>query len=172
MSAYSLPPQLHVFVRDWLSSNNVVLKSRDGHVVIDTGYVRHAPLTVALIGSPRGIGSDPLAWIVNTHCHSDHIGGNAAIVAKYGCPIAVPEGEAPLVERWDQKALLYDYCDQRAGGSSAAKACSPARRTSGVISSGVRSRPPGTTWARSCFTTPSMAFSFRATRCGRTVSDS
>jgi len=114
MSAHSLPPQLHVFVRDWLSSNNVVLKSRDGHVVVDTGYLRHAPLTLALIASPRGIGNDPLAWIVNTHCHSDHIGGNAAIVAKYGCPVAVPEDEAALVERWDQKALLYDYCDQRA----------------------------------------------------------
>jgi glyoxylase-like metal-dependent hydrolase (beta-lactamase superfamily II) len=108
------PPQLHVFVRDWLSANNIVLRSADGHVLIDTGYVRHAPLTLALVASERGIGAAPLAWIVNTHCHSDHIGGNAAIAEKYGCPIAVPAGEAPLVERWDQKALLYHYCDQRA----------------------------------------------------------
>ena len=49
-AAIAFPPQLHVFVRDWLSSNNVVLRSRDGHVVIDTGYVRHAPLTLALLG--------------------------------------------------------------------------------------------------------------------------
>ena len=114
MSAYPFPPQLHVFVRDWLSSNGVVLRSRDGHVLIDTGYSRHAPMTLALLASDRGIRNDPLAWIVNTHCHSDHIGGNAALVEKYGCPVAVPEGEAPLIERWDQKALLYDYCDQRA----------------------------------------------------------
>ena len=114
MPAIPFPPQLHVFVRDWLSANNVLLKSRDGHVLIDTGYVRHAPLTLALLASARGIGAEPLAWVVNTHCHSDHIGGNAAIVAKYGCPVAVPRGEAPLVERWDGKALLYDYCDQRA----------------------------------------------------------
>ncbi len=52
-----LPPQLHVFVRDWLSSNNVLLKSRDGHVLIDSGYVRHAPLTLALLASERGIGT-------------------------------------------------------------------------------------------------------------------
>ena len=114
MSAYPFPPQLHVFVRDWLSSNGVVLRSRDGHVLIDTGYSRHAPMTLALLASDRGIRNDPLAWIVNTHCHSDHIGGNAALVEKYGCPVAVPEGEAPMIERWDQKALLYDYCDQRA----------------------------------------------------------
>lgn len=106
------PPQLHVFVRDWLSANNVVLKSRDGHVLIDSGYVRHKRLTLALLATERGIGNDSLAWLVNTHCHSDHVGGNAAIVARYGCPIAVPAGEAPLVERWDQKTLLYDYCDQ------------------------------------------------------------
>ena len=49
MSRHSLPPQLHVFVRDWLSSNNILLKSRDGHVLIDSGYARHAPLTLALL---------------------------------------------------------------------------------------------------------------------------
>jgi len=107
------PPQLHVFVRDWLSANNVVLRSREGHVLIDSGYSRHAPLTLALLGSPRGLGNAPLALVVNTHCHSDHVGGNAAIVRRYGCPVAVPAAEVPLVERWDGKALLYDYCDQR-----------------------------------------------------------
>jgi glyoxylase-like metal-dependent hydrolase (beta-lactamase superfamily II) len=108
----AFPPQLHVFVRDWLSSNNVVLRSRDGHVLIDTGYVSHAPLTLALLATPRGIGGEPLAKIVNTHCHSDHVGGNAAVVAKYGCPIAIPEDEDAAVERWDDKALLYEYAAQ------------------------------------------------------------
>ena len=107
------PPQLHVFVRDWLSSNNILLKSRDGHVLIDSGYGRHAPLTLALLATERGVGAAPLAFVVNTHCHSDHAGGNAAIVARYGCPVAVPAAEAPLVERWDGKALLHDYCDHR-----------------------------------------------------------
>jgi glyoxylase-like metal-dependent hydrolase (beta-lactamase superfamily II) len=108
-----LPPQLHVFVRDWLSSNNILLKSRDGHVLIDSGYLRHAPLTLALLASERGIGTERLSFLVNTHCHSDHVGGNAAIVERYDCPVAVPAAEAPLVERWDGRALLYDYCDQQ-----------------------------------------------------------
>jgi len=107
-----LPPQIHVFVRDWLSANNIVLKSPGGHVLIDTGYVRHAPLTLALLRSPRGLDDGPLSKIVNTHCHSDHIGGNATIQRAYGCPIALPEGEAPLIERWDTKALWLDYADQ------------------------------------------------------------
>jgi glyoxylase-like metal-dependent hydrolase (beta-lactamase superfamily II) len=112
-AAALLPPQLHVFVRDWLSANNILLKSRDGHVLIDSGYVRHAPLTLALLAGQRGVGHEPLAFLVNTHCHSDHVGGNAAIVRRYGCPVAVPAAEAPLIERWDGKALLYDYCDQQ-----------------------------------------------------------
>jgi len=107
-----LPPQIHVFVRDWLSANNIVLKSPGGHVLIDTGYVRHAPLTLALLRSPLGLDDGPLSKIVNTHCHSDHIGGNATIQRAYGCPIALPEGEAPLIERWDTKALWLDYADQ------------------------------------------------------------
>ena len=114
-----LPPQLHVFVRDWLSANNILLKSGDGHVLIDSGYVRHAPLTLALVASAQGIGSAPLALLVNTHCHSDHIGGNAAIRARYGCPIALPEGEAEIIAEWNEKALLLGYCDQRADRFSA-----------------------------------------------------
>ncbi len=114
MMAAPLPPQVHVFVRDWLSANNILLKSPDGHVLIDSGYVRHAPLTLALLRSERGLGSEPLAKLVNTHCHSDHMGGNATVNAAYGCPIALPEGEVTLVERWDTKALLLDYADQDA----------------------------------------------------------
>jgi glyoxylase-like metal-dependent hydrolase (beta-lactamase superfamily II) len=112
MTAIAFPPQLHVFVRDWLSSNNVLLRSRDGHVLIDTGYVRHAPLTLALLATSRGLGNQPLAKIVNTHCHSDHSGGNAAVAARYRCPIAIPQGEDDAVERWDDKALLYEYAGQ------------------------------------------------------------
>jgi glyoxylase-like metal-dependent hydrolase (beta-lactamase superfamily II) len=109
-----LPRQMHVFVRDWLSANQVVLKGRDGCVVVDTGYAKHVPLTLALVASRMGLDGAPLAKIVNTHCHSDHMGGNVALARAYACPIAVPEGEAPLVADWDERALLLGYAGQRA----------------------------------------------------------
>jgi glyoxylase-like metal-dependent hydrolase (beta-lactamase superfamily II) len=109
-----LPPQLHVFVRDWLSGNQVVLRGNDGHVVVDSGYGKHVPLTLALVASRQGLDGDELAWVINTHCHSDHMGGNAALRRAYGCRIAVPAGEAPHVRAWDQRALLLGAAGQHA----------------------------------------------------------
>jgi glyoxylase-like metal-dependent hydrolase (beta-lactamase superfamily II) len=109
-----LPPQLHVFVRDWLSGNQVVMRSAAGHVVVDSGYLKHVPLTLALVASRQGLDGESLALLVNTHCHSDHMGGNAALVRAYGCRVAVPEREAEHIESWDTRALLLDYAGQRA----------------------------------------------------------
>jgi len=72
------------------------------------------PLTLALLASRQGLDGAPLVKLVNTHCHSDHMGGNAAIARAYGCPIAVPASEGPLIETWDTKTLLLDYADQYA----------------------------------------------------------
>jgi glyoxylase-like metal-dependent hydrolase (beta-lactamase superfamily II) len=106
----SLPPGLRVFVRDWLSANNVLLTGRDGAVLIDTGYVKDAPQTLALV--EEALGGEALSLIVNTHSHSDHVGGNAALKARYGCPIAVPEGEAEIIRAWDETALVLDWAGQ------------------------------------------------------------
>ena len=55
--ALAFPPEVNVLVRDWLSANHVLLTGDDGAVLVDTGYVRHAPFTLALLRSDRALGS-------------------------------------------------------------------------------------------------------------------
>jgi glyoxylase-like metal-dependent hydrolase (beta-lactamase superfamily II) len=107
-----LPPDIQVLERGWLSSNSVLLGDTDGVDLADSGYSAHGPQTLALL--EHSLQGRPLRHVVNTHCHSDHMGGNAAIQRKYDCPVSVPVGEAPMIAAWDDEALLLTYADQRA----------------------------------------------------------
>jgi len=108
----TLPASILVIERGWLSSNNIVLRAPTGATLVDSGYGAHAHQTLALIET--ALRGEELERLVNTHCHSDHMGGNAAIQRKYGCSTGIPEGEAQLIERWDEQALILAIADQRA----------------------------------------------------------
>ena len=107
-----LPSQIQVFERGWLSSNNVLLRGTDGAALIDSGYLSHAPQTLALV--EHALGDERLARLVNTHCHSDHMGGNRAVQDAHRCRTTIPAGEAPLIDRWDDRELVLGFADQRA----------------------------------------------------------
>jgi glyoxylase-like metal-dependent hydrolase (beta-lactamase superfamily II) len=100
-----LPASVQVFERGWLSSNNVLLTGRTDATLVDTGYVTHAAQTVALVR--HALQGRPLTRIVNTHLHSDHCGGNAALRDAYGCRIAIPAAESAKVAAWDEAALSF-----------------------------------------------------------------
>ena len=100
-----------VFERGWLSSNNILFDGPDGAALVDSGYVSHAPQTLALVR--RALGDRPLARLFNTHLHSDHCGGNALLQARYACHTAIPAAEADKVRAWDEDALSYRATGQR-----------------------------------------------------------
>ena len=101
-----LPPGLTVFERGWLSANNVLALGPEGATLIDSGYVTHASQTLALVQA--ALGERPLDRLFNTHLHSDHCGGNAALQAHYpGLHTAIPPGEADAVRAWDENRLSY-----------------------------------------------------------------
>lgn len=105
-AAAGLPANLVVFERGWLSSNNILFIGSGETALVDTGYATHADQTVALVES--ALGTRPLDRILNTHLHSDHCGGNAALQRRYPKVLTnIPPGEAPLVERWDAQALSF-----------------------------------------------------------------
>ena len=98
------PAAMHALERGWVSSNNIVFLGRDETAVVDTGYVRHAPQTLSLL--QHLLGERPLDRIVNTHTHSDHIGGNATLSRAWpGVHITIPVGEAEVVSEWNEDAL-------------------------------------------------------------------
>jgi glyoxylase-like metal-dependent hydrolase (beta-lactamase superfamily II) len=107
-----LPPQIRVLERGWLSANNIVFHEGAEATLVDSGYVTHAGQTLALIGS--ALEGRKLVRLINTHSHSDHIGGNAAVRRAHGCRILVPEGMAPAVADWDEDALLLSSAHQQA----------------------------------------------------------
>ncbi len=108
----TLPKQIQILERGWLSSNNILLAGRDGNAMIDAGYVSHAPQTLALV--EHALNGGRVDRLINTHCHSDHMGGNAAVQTKWQCRTSIPAGEAPLIERWDEDELLLAFADQQA----------------------------------------------------------
>jgi len=110
LSTPRLPDTLRVLERGWLSANNVLLFDGDEATLVDSGYVTHAEQTVALLHA--ALEGRRLGRLVNTHSHSDHIGGNAAVQRAFGCSITVPKGMAQAVADWDETALLLSVIDQ------------------------------------------------------------
>ncbi len=81
---------IRFFERPYPSANSVLLTGPNP-VLVDTGFGADAP---ALLGwlAAEGVVLDRLR-VLNTHAHSDHVGGNAAL-QRHGVPVA---GLAPVV---------------------------------------------------------------------------
>ena len=110
----ALPASIRVIVRGWLNCNQVVLLAPHDNVLVDSGYCTHRERTLELLAGREGLDRQPLERLVNTHCHSDHMGGNAAIANAYGCRITIPAGEAKHVEPWTPQSVWMAQFDQKA----------------------------------------------------------
>jgi glyoxylase-like metal-dependent hydrolase (beta-lactamase superfamily II) len=110
-SGGGLPAGMTVFERGWLSSNNVLFHGAGPAALLDSGYATHSAQTVTLVAS--ALGSRPLDLLLNTHLHSDHCGGNAALQVAYpALRTLVPPGQSEHVRRWDPAALSYEPTGQ------------------------------------------------------------
>ena len=97
---------MHVFERGWLSSNCILFDDGNTSWLVDSGYSTHSAQTLELISLK--LGKRPLDFLINTHLHSDHCGGNAALQAKYPELVTViPPGQSDLVKVWDSNGLFY-----------------------------------------------------------------
>ena len=121
VASRELPPDppaplrgLRIVERGWLSSNNVLIHGSEpgeGATLVDASHCLHAEQTVALVR--RALEDEPLRCLLNTHLHSDHCGGNAAVQAAFGAPVFIPSGPWEAVRAWDEVGLGFAGVGQR-----------------------------------------------------------
>lgn len=119
-----MPSCMTVFERGWLSANNILFIGESGTALVDSGYLTHSAQTLALV--EHALQGRPLDKLVNTHLHSDHCGGNAALQTRYpNLVTAVPVGEAAAVSAWDENALSYRATGQQCARFTFQKTVAP-----------------------------------------------
>ncbi|WP_114689347.1 MBL fold metallo-hydrolase [Polynucleobacter necessarius] len=113
MTAHLLPPGIEVFERGWLSANNIFHFGNEDVSLVDSGYCPHQNLTLDLVrNAMQKHELLKLNKLVNTHLHSDHCGGNAALVEAFNCEVLIPAAEELAVKNWDNTLLSYDNLGQ------------------------------------------------------------
>lgn len=95
--------------RPFPDANLLLLRGRQP-AMVDSGFVGHAQETLAWVRAHSG----PVSLVVNTHWHSDHVGGNTLLQAS-GAGIAASSTDAHAVTRRDPGCCLAEYLDQPVG---------------------------------------------------------
>ncbi len=80
-------------------------------ILIDSGFGSEVKDTEQLI-KEVGVSPEELHLIVNTHYHSDHVGGNFHFQKNYGVTIAAHKWEADLINSCDPEACSSEWLDQ------------------------------------------------------------
>jgi cyclase len=81
------PVQHNIYMLVGAGGNTTVQVGTEGVLMVDTQF---APLAPKLMAEIRKLSPGPLRYIINTHVHPDHVGGNAAIAKLAGSDPALP----------------------------------------------------------------------------------
>ncbi len=81
---HTLPVQGDVYMLVGAGGNMTLQAGKDGVLLVDTEY---APLADKIAAAVRKISNGPIRYIINTHAHGDHVGGNEKI-SRMGATIA------------------------------------------------------------------------------------
>ncbi len=77
-STQKIAPDLYAYISENdASANSTFLVSDQGILVVDTGL--NAQEGQKILAAIRKVSSAPVRWIVNTHYHPDHRGGNSVV---------------------------------------------------------------------------------------------
>src|SRR5688572_26312557 len=71
-----LPVQGNVYMLAGAGGNVTIQTGDEGALIVDTQF---APLAPRIMAEIKRLSSRPVRFIINTHAHADHVGGNAAL---------------------------------------------------------------------------------------------
>ncbi|MFJ9388121.1 MBL fold metallo-hydrolase [Nocardioides sp. NPDC101246] len=103
---HELPDWVHWEQRPFPDANLLLLDGREP-ALVDSGFVGHADRTAAWTERH----TSRLHRVVNTHWHSDHVGGNA-LLQRRGAGIAASMPDADALSRRDPGCCAAEYLDQ------------------------------------------------------------
>lgn len=106
VTAEALPAWVTWQRRPFPDANLLLLHGRRP-ALVDSGFVGHAHQTAEWVRAHAA----RLALVVNTHWHSDHVGGNAVLQAA-GAAVAASVADAEAVARRDPGCCQAEYLDQ------------------------------------------------------------
>src|SRR5438552_2202764 len=70
-----LPVQGNIYMVAGSGGNITLQIAKEGVLMVDTEY---APLAPRIMAEIRKLSKEPIRYIINTHVHPDHVGGNEA----------------------------------------------------------------------------------------------
>ncbi|WP_218131426.1 MBL fold metallo-hydrolase [Nocardioides sp. YR527] len=103
---HELPTWVHWEQRPFPDANLLLLDGREP-ALMDSGFVGHADRTAAWVERHTG----RLHRVVNTHWHSDHVGGNS-LLQQRGVGIAASTPDSDALKRRDPGCCAAEYLDQ------------------------------------------------------------
>ena len=94
-----LPPSLRFLRRDWLYANHVLMFEADAAAgLVDSGHCSQSAATLDFVHAE--LSGQRLTRLLNSHCHSDHMGENHVLQQRHTCSVEIPLGEREALQVW------------------------------------------------------------------------
>lgn len=98
--------EVHFFTFNAFQENTFIIHDNSGECIIIDPGCNSASEQAALSKYIASNGLKPVR-LINTHCHIDHILGNAYVARTYGLPLEIHTGELPVLQSGEMVASMY-----------------------------------------------------------------